>query len=50
MHVVKPEWVTESIKAGKRQSEREYAVIKDATSQNLFDAFKTVKSSKYIGK
>jgi len=50
VYVVKPEWVTESIKTGKRQSEREYAVIKDATAQNLFDAFKTVKSSKSIGK
>lgn len=44
VYIVKPEWVTESIKAGKRQSERDYAVIKDATTKNLFDAFKTAKS------
>ncbi|KAJ6539492.1 hypothetical protein B0H19DRAFT_1179312 [Mycena capillaripes] len=36
-HVVRPEWVTDSIEAGKRRSEREYSVIKDSTTKNLFD-------------
>ncbi|KAJ7129518.1 hypothetical protein C8R44DRAFT_776985 [Mycena epipterygia] len=35
-HVVKPEWVTDSIKAGKRRSEREYVVINNTTTQNVF--------------
>ncbi|KAJ6486380.1 hypothetical protein C8R47DRAFT_1016023 [Mycena vitilis] len=35
-HVVRPEWVEDSIKAGKRRSEREYSVIKDTTTKDLF--------------
>lgn len=34
-HVVRPEWVTESIKAGKRLVERHYSVIKDASVSSL---------------
>ncbi|KIM90939.1 hypothetical protein PILCRDRAFT_811437 [Piloderma croceum F 1598] len=40
VYVVKPEWATESIKAGKRQPERDYAVIKDMTTKNVFASFK----------
>jgi len=36
-HVVKPEWVTDSIAAGKRRPEREYSVIKNSTTKSLFD-------------
>ncbi|KAJ6628772.1 hypothetical protein B0H10DRAFT_1989283 [Mycena sp. CBHHK59/15] len=36
-HVVKPEWVMDSIKAGKRRPEREYSVITNHTTNNLFD-------------
>jgi len=43
VYVVKPEWVIESIKAGKRRPERGYSVIKDTTTQNLFDSFKSGK-------
>ncbi|KAJ7507963.1 hypothetical protein B0H11DRAFT_1969509 [Mycena galericulata] len=35
-HVVRPEWVTDSIAAGKRRPEREYSVIKNST-KNLSD-------------
>nr|GAT59969.1 predicted protein [Mycena chlorophos] len=34
--VVKPEWVMDSVKAGKRLSEREYAVITETGSKNVF--------------
>ncbi|KAJ7684031.1 hypothetical protein B0H17DRAFT_1073315 [Mycena rosella] len=34
--VVKPEWVTDSIKAGKKRPEREYSVLHAAT-KNLYD-------------
>ncbi|KAF8897675.1 BRCT domain-containing protein [Infundibulicybe gibba] len=37
IQVVKPEWVTDSIRAGKKQPERGYAIIKDRTTNNLFD-------------
>jgi len=37
VHVVKPEWVTDSIAAGKRRPEREYSVIKNNATKNLFD-------------
>lgn len=37
VHVVKPEWIFDSIKAGKRLSEREYAIIKNTGSKNLVD-------------
>ncbi|KAJ7638983.1 hypothetical protein FB45DRAFT_904419 [Roridomyces roridus] len=39
-YVVKPEWVTDSIAAGKRRSERQYSVLKDSTTKNLFDMLK----------
>lgn len=35
--VVQPEWVTESIDAGKRLSERRYAVVQDKTTRTMFD-------------
>jgi len=41
MYVVKPEWVIDSIKAGKRRPERDYAVIKDASTKNFFECFKS---------
>ncbi|KAG6903494.1 hypothetical protein C0995_005517 [Termitomyces sp. Mi166 len=37
VHVVKPEWVFDSIKAGKRLSEREYTIIKNSTMKTLQD-------------
>jgi BRCT domain, a BRCA1 C-terminus domain len=37
VHVVKPEWVVDSIKAGKRRPEREYAVIQVASTRRLPD-------------
>jgi len=35
VHVVHPEWVTDSIKAGKRQPERHYSVIKVMSTMDL---------------
>ncbi|CCL99427.1 uncharacterized protein FIBRA_01445 [Fibroporia radiculosa] len=40
VHVVKPEWITDSISAGKRLPERKYAVIKDTTTTSLAETFK----------
>ena len=34
-HIVKPEWVLDSIAAGKRKREWDYAVIKDSTTYDL---------------
>lgn len=39
VHVIKPEWVTDSINAGKRLSERNYSVIKNTTTGTLVEAF-----------
>ncbi|KAJ7276544.1 hypothetical protein B0H12DRAFT_1085889 [Mycena haematopus] len=39
-HVVKPEWVTDSIEAGRRRSEREYSVIKDSSTRDIFNMLK----------
>ncbi|KZT74273.1 BRCT domain-containing protein [Daedalea quercina L-15889] len=39
VHVVKPEWVTDSIKAGKRLQERDYAVVMDHSSRSLASMF-----------
>ncbi|KII94844.1 hypothetical protein PLICRDRAFT_149102 [Plicaturopsis crispa FD-325 SS-3] len=36
-HVVRPEWVTDSVACGKRKPERQYAVIKDKTNGDLSD-------------
>jgi hypothetical protein len=44
VYVVKPEWAMESIKAGKRQPERHYAVVKDMTTEDVFSSFKSKKS------
>ncbi|KAG6830846.1 hypothetical protein H0H92_014498 [Tricholoma furcatifolium] len=37
VHVVKPEWVFDSIKAGKKKPEREYAILKNSTMKTLHD-------------
>jgi hypothetical protein len=37
VYVVTPEWVTDSIKAGRRQRESKYSVIKNMTTTNLFN-------------
>jgi hypothetical protein len=39
VQVVKPEWVMDSVAAGKRQAEREYAVIEDRTTADLESFF-----------
>ncbi|PIL37036.1 hypothetical protein GSI_00728 [Ganoderma sinense ZZ0214-1] len=39
VHVVRPEWVTDSIKAGRRLSEREYAIIRDMSTCKITDMF-----------
>ncbi|KAI6047437.1 hypothetical protein EDC04DRAFT_622229 [Pisolithus marmoratus] len=45
VHVVKPEWVTDCIKAGKRLQESRYAVALASTTRNLVDMIKASKSS-----
>ncbi|KIJ70093.1 hypothetical protein HYDPIDRAFT_35527 [Hydnomerulius pinastri MD-312] len=40
VHVVRPEWVTDSIKAGKRLQESQYAVIRPSSTRNLVDMIK----------
>ncbi|KAI0071082.1 hypothetical protein K474DRAFT_1669400 [Panus rudis PR-1116 ss-1] len=40
-HVVRPEWVTDSIEAGKRLPERLYSVVKDKTVSDLATMFAT---------
>ena len=44
-HVVRPEWVTDSIAAGKRLSEREYSVIKNTSVTKITDMFQSASSS-----
>ena len=44
-HVVRPEWVTESIEAGKRLSERHYSVIKDTSVSSLVNLLSASGSS-----
>ncbi|KAH9853606.1 hypothetical protein C2E23DRAFT_728241 [Lenzites betulinus] len=39
VHVVRPEWVTDSIDAGTRLSEREYSVIKTTHMHKITDMF-----------
>ncbi|KAI9001444.1 hypothetical protein BD414DRAFT_474646 [Trametes punicea] len=39
VHVVRPEWVTDSISAGKRLSERDYSVIKMTNVLKITDMF-----------
>ena len=41
VHVVRPEWVTDCIAAGKRLSERNYAVIQNASAAKITDMFQT---------
>ncbi|KAF9464412.1 hypothetical protein BDZ94DRAFT_1256384 [Collybia nuda] len=40
VQVVKPEWVFDSIAAGKKRPEREYEVIKDTTMKSIYDMLK----------
>ncbi|KAJ3821687.1 hypothetical protein F5880DRAFT_1580283 [Lentinula raphanica] len=35
VHVVKPEWVFDSIKAGKRRPERDYLILKDGSTMDI---------------
>ncbi|KAG5648931.1 hypothetical protein DXG03_000280 [Asterophora parasitica] len=37
VHVVKPEWIFDSIAAGKRRHEREYAILKSSSTKTLYD-------------
>jgi len=37
VHVVKPEWVIDSVKAGRRKLEQDYSVIKITTMKNVQD-------------
>ncbi|KAI0353537.1 hypothetical protein OH77DRAFT_1427229 [Trametes cingulata] len=46
VHVVRPEWVTDSIAAGKRLSEREYSVIKTINALKITDMFGAGPSGK----
>ncbi|RPD67300.1 hypothetical protein L226DRAFT_519191 [Lentinus tigrinus ALCF2SS1-7] len=39
VHVVRPEWVMDSIDAGRRLSEREYSVVKDTSAMKITDMF-----------
>lgn len=39
VHVVKPEWILDSIKAGKRLKERKYSMVADKTNKDLIDMF-----------
>ena len=41
VHVVRPEWVTDSIAASKRKPEREYSVIKNVAVSKITDLFQT---------
>ncbi|KAG6336683.1 hypothetical protein ID866_2390 [Astraeus odoratus] len=45
VHVVKPEWVTDSVQAGKRLQETPYAVIHSSSTRNLIDMMKASGSS-----
>ncbi|KIP07044.1 hypothetical protein PHLGIDRAFT_71762, partial [Phlebiopsis gigantea 11061_1 CR5-6] len=40
VHVVRPEWITDSIDAGKRLSERSYSLLHNKTNKNLSDMLK----------
>ncbi|KAI0723173.1 hypothetical protein C8Q76DRAFT_615315 [Earliella scabrosa] len=39
VHVVRPEWVTDSIEAGRRLSERDYLVVQNASVGKITDMF-----------
>ena len=41
VHVVKPEWVLDSVRAGKRKLEQEYSIIKLTTTRDLRDMLTT---------
>lgn len=44
VHVVRPEWITDSIDAGKRLPERSYSVLRNDTNKTLFDVVKAGSS------
>lgn len=44
VHVVRPEWVTDSIAAGKRLPERTYSALPTGRAQTITDAFGTGSS------
>ncbi|KAI0650318.1 hypothetical protein C8Q79DRAFT_1006597 [Trametes meyenii] len=46
VHVVRPEWVTDSIESGLRLSEREYSVIKNKSVLKITDMFGAGPSTK----
>ncbi|PCH41156.1 hypothetical protein WOLCODRAFT_99947 [Wolfiporia cocos MD-104 SS10] len=48
VHVVKPEWIFDSIKAGKRLAEREYSVLKTTAAMSLAHMLKTDGSGRKI--
>jgi hypothetical protein len=41
VHVVKPEWVTDSVTAGRRLQESRYALIRSSGTRNLVDMLKS---------
>jgi len=43
VHVVRPEWVFDSIEAGKRRPEREYTMLKNNSTMDLANMFQTQK-------
>ena len=45
VHVVRPEWVTDSIAAGKRLPEREYEVVKNKSVAKITDMFSMASGS-----
>ncbi|KAH9918216.1 uncharacterized protein BXZ73DRAFT_92273 [Epithele typhae] len=46
VHVVRPEWVSDSIAAGRRVPEREYAVVKSAAVAGIADMFRSAAPNK----
>ncbi|EIW82320.1 hypothetical protein CONPUDRAFT_53947, partial [Coniophora puteana RWD-64-598 SS2] len=47
VHVVRPEWVTDSIEAGHRLPEAQYSFIKPAGAQDLREMFKKSRSQNH---
>ena len=45
VHVVKPEWVTDSITAGRRLKEYHYTLVKSSATRNIVDMLKSGRSS-----
>ncbi|KIY49347.1 BRCT domain-containing protein [Fistulina hepatica ATCC 64428] len=44
LHVVKPEWLFDSVKAGHRLSEHNYRVIRDESTRSIRNMFKSSRS------